>query len=115
MISPPVLTLYDVNRKTKVSSDTSKYGIRGVVLQEQDDGFWKPVAYFSRLLTNVESHYSPFEKEALGFTCLYERASDHILGKPITGVTDHKPLLPMLTTHCLDHLPPRIQRFRMLC
>ena len=39
LISPPVLALYDVNRKTKVSSDASKYGIGGVVLQEQDDGF----------------------------------------------------------------------------
>ena len=34
-ISPPVLALYDVNRKTKVSSDASKYGIGGVVLQEE--------------------------------------------------------------------------------
>ena len=113
LISPPVLALYDVNRKTKVSSDTSKYGIGGVVLQEQDDGFWKPFVYFSRVLTNVELHYSPTEKEALGFTWLCERASDYILGKPIIGVTDHKPLLPILMTHCLDQLPPRVQRFRM--
>ena len=106
MTLPPVLALYDVIRKTKVSSDASKYGIGGVVLQEQDDGFWKPISYFSRALTNVELHYSPIEKEALGFTWLCERASNYILGKPIIGVTDHKPLLPMLMTHCLDQLPP---------
>ena len=29
------------------------------------------------------------------------------------GETDHKPLVPMLMTRCLDQLPPRIQRFRM--
>ena len=52
-------------------------------------------------------------KNLLVFTWQCERASDYILGKPITGVTDHKPLLPMLMTHCLDQLPPRIQRFRM--
>ena len=113
MISPPVLALYDVDQKTKVSSDASKYGIGGAVLQEQDDGFWKPFVYFSRALTNVELHYSPTEKEALGFTWLCERASDYILGKPIIGVTDHKPLLPMLMTHCLGQLLPRIQCFRM--
>ena len=28
-------------------------------------------------------------------------------------MTDHKPLLPMLMTHCRDQLPPRIQRFRI--
>ena len=84
-----------------------------VVLQEQDDGFWKPIGYFSRALTNVELHYSLIEKEALGFTWLCECANDYIHGKPIIGVTDHKPLLPMLMTHCLDQLLPRIQRFRM--
>ena len=62
---------------------------------------------------NVELHYSPIEKEALGFTWLCEHASDYILGKPIIGVIDHKPLLPMLVTHCLDQLSPRIQRLRM--
>ena len=62
---------------------------------------------------NVELHYLPIEKEALGFTWLCERASDYIHGKPIIGVTDHKPLLPMLMTHCFDQLPPRIQCFRM--
>ena len=39
LISRPILALYDVNQKTKVSSDASKYVIGGVVLQEQDDGF----------------------------------------------------------------------------
>ena len=89
-----------------MSSDASAYGLGGVVLQQQDDKLWKPVAYFSRALTNVEAHYSPIEKECLGFTWVCERASDYILGKPINGETDHKPLLPMLTTHNLDQLPP---------
>ena len=62
----------------------------------------------------MESHYPSIEKEALGFTWICERASDYILGKPIIGVTGHKPLLPLFTTHCLDQLPPHhIQRFRM--
>ena len=86
-----------------------------VVLQQQDDELWKPVTYFSRALANVEAHYSPIGKECLGFTWVCEHASDYILGKPIIGETDHKPLLPMLTTHHLDQLPSRIQRFlRML-
>ena len=31
----------------------------------------------------------------------------------MTGETDHKPLVPMLTTHSLDQLLTRIQRLRM--
>ena len=95
-----------VTGKTKVSSDASAYGLGGVVLQQQDDESWKPLAYFSRALTNVETHYSPIEKERLGFTSVCEGASEYILGKPVVGETDHKTLLPMLTTHHLDQLPP---------
>ena len=108
-----MLALYDTNKKTKITSDASSYGLGGVVLQQQDDDTWKPVAYFSRALTTTEMHFSQIEKQCLAFTWLCERASDYILGKPIVGETDHKPLLPMLMTHCLDQLPPRIQRIRM--
>ena len=59
--------LYDVNRKTIVCSDTSKYGIGGIVLQEQDNGLRKPFAYSSRALTTTESRYSPVEKKCLAF------------------------------------------------
>ena len=109
----PMLALYDCNRETKVSADASSYGIGGVVYQLQDDNNWKAIAYFSRALTVTETRYSQIEKECLAFTWLAERASDYILGKEITGETDHKPLVPLLTTHCIDQLPPRIQRMRM--
>ena len=109
----PILALYDCNRETKISADASSYGIGGVVYQLQDDKNWKPIAYFSRALTPTEARYSQIEKECLAFTWLAERASDYILGKEIIGETDHKPLVPLLTTHCIDQLPPRIQRLRM--
>ena len=83
------------------------------MLQLQDDNSWKPIAYFSRALTNIEAHYSQIEKECLAFTWLCEQVSDYILGKAIIGETDYKPLLPMLMTHCLNQLPHCIQRFRM--
>ena len=109
----PILALYDCNRETKISADTSSYVIGGVVYQLQDDNNWEPIAYFSRALTATETRYSQIEKECLAFTWLAERASDYILGNEITGETDHKPLVSLLTTHCLDQLPPRIQRMRM--
>ena len=108
-----MLALYDTYKKTKITSDASSYGLVGVVLQQQDDDTWKPVAYLSRALTNTDMHYSQSEKECLALTWLCKRASDYILGKPIVGETDHKPLLPMLMTHCLDQVPPRSQRFCM--
>ena len=107
------MALYDRNKETKISADASPYGIGGVVYQLQADSNWKPIAYFSRALTQTETRYSQIEKECLAFTWLAERASDYILGKEITGETDHKPLVPLLTTHSIYQLPPRIQRMRM--
>ena len=39
--------------------------------------------------------------------------SDYIVGKSIIAETDHKPLVPLLTTRTLDEVPPRVQRLRM--
>lgn len=49
----------------------------------------------------------------MAFTWACERSSDYILGKPLVEETDHKPLVPLLTTRTLDQLPPRIKRFKM--
>ncbi|CAB3997437.1 Hypothetical predicted protein, partial [Paramuricea clavata] len=113
LISVPILALYDPNKETKINADASSYGIGGVVLQKQENNEWKPVSYISRALTDTESRYSQIEKECLAFTWACERSSDYILGKSFSGETDHKPLVPLLTTHTLDQIPPRIQRFRM--
>ena len=48
----------------------------------------------------------------MAFVWACERSSDFIWGKSITGETDHY-LVPMLTTHSLDQLPPRVQRLKM--
>ena len=84
--------------------------------QLQDDKLctsYKPTAYFSRALAATETRYSQIEKECLALTWVAERSSDYILRKKITGETDHKPLVTLLTTHCIDQLPPRIQRIRV--
>ena len=61
----------------------------------------------------MECRYSQVEKECLAFVWACKRSSDFIWEKSVTGKTDHKPLVPMLTTHSLDQLPPRVQRLRM--
>ena len=109
----PVLALYDPNTETKVAADVSSYGLGGVVLQLQPDKSWRPVSFLSRALTPTESRYAQIEKEALALTWACERSWEYITGKSIYVEMDHKPLVPLLSTHSLDQLPPRIQRFRM--
>ena len=82
-------------------------------LSKFSDKSWRPVSFLSRALTPTESRYAQIEKEALALTWACERSREYITGKSIYVETDHKPLVPLLSTHSLDQLPPRIQRFRM--
>ena len=113
LLSSPALSFYSPDRETVVSADASSYGIGSVLLQKQPDNVWKPVAYASRALTPAEQKYAQIEKEALAITWSCERFNDYLLGTTFHIHTDHKPLVPLLSTKNLEELPIRIQRFRM--
>ena len=110
---PSVLALYDTKRESRISADSSSYGLGAVLLQKQSDNLWKPVAYASRALTSTEGRYAQVEKEALACTWATERFTDYVLGKHFVLETDHKPLVSLLGNKNLDNLPPRILRFRL--
>ena len=106
--SAPVLALFDPNLKTTVSSDASSFGLGAVLLQTQRDGLRRPVAYISRAMNSTEQRYAQIEKEALVLTWACERFSDYLIGMTFHCETDHKPLIPLMSTKNLDELPPRI-------
>ena len=54
LMSKPVLQFYDVNRQTKISSDSNKDG-HGAVLLQLHGEVWKPVLYASRAMTEAET------------------------------------------------------------
>ena len=64
-------------------------------------------------MTETEQWYAQIEKEALAITWACEKFSEYILGLPIEIETDHKPLVPLLSSKQLDSLPPRVLRFRL--
>ncbi|GFS10775.1 Pol polyprotein [Elysia marginata] len=111
--SSPVLAHYCVGRESIIAVDTSNAGLGAVLLQVQPDGSRRPVSYISRSLTSAEKNYAVIGKEALAATWASERFSEYILGSQYTIETDHKPLVPLLTTKELHKMPPRIQRFRL--
>ena len=65
LTTAPILALYDPYRETKVNADASSYGIGGVVMQQQDNGDWKPISYVSRALSPAECRYSRDKKTGL--------------------------------------------------
>ena len=113
LTKPQVLALYNPEADTKISADASAYGLGAVLLQKTQDQTWRAVAYASRSLTETEMRYAQIEKEALATTWACERFTSYILGKHIAIETDHKPLVPLLSTKHLDAIPPRVLRFRL--
>ena len=69
------------------------------------------MAYASRAMSETEQRYSQIEKEALAIVWACEKFSDYIVGKLVQLETDHKPLVPLLSTTHLDRIPPRVLRF----
>ena len=113
MTQAPVLAHYCSEKETIISADVSSYGLGAVLLQVQEDDTKKPIAYASRSMTSTEQRYAQIEKEALATTWACEKFADFVLGKEFLIETDHKPLVPLLGSKCLQDMPPRIQRFRM--
>ncbi len=71
------------------------------------------MAYASRAMSEAERHYVQIEKEALAAMWACEKFSVYLLGLTFAIESDHKPLVPLLSTKCLNALPPRIIRFRL--
>ena len=111
--SSQVLGLYDPTNKTIVSADASSYGLGAVLQQQQKDGELRPIAFISRSLSDTEKRYAQIEKEALAVTWASERFKDYLIGLQYTLETDHKPLVPLLSSKNLEDLPIRVQRFRL--
>ena len=92
------LAHYDPKRQTIVAADNCQNGLGAVLLQVDADGNRQPICYASRSLTDAETRYAVIEKEALAATWACEKFSDYILGMSFTLETDHKPLVPLLST-----------------
>ena len=84
-----------------------------MVLLQEVDSKWQPVAYASRTMSDTERQYAQIEKEALSLTWAVENFSMYLLGRTFQMETDHKPLVPLLSSKNLDALPPRVLRFQL--
>jgi len=100
-----VLAHYDLNAATKISADIS-HGLGAVLLQQQDNCEWKPVAFVSRSLSDTESHYVQIETEALAPVWSCEKYADYVMSKPFLFETDHKPLVTLLGNKRLSTKSP---------
>ena len=68
-----------------------------------------PIAYGSKTLTSAETRYANIECELLGIVGGLEKFNYFTIGRPVTVLTDHKPLIA-ISKKSLVSAPPRLQR-----
>ena len=73
LCSPTVLVPFDPQKQIVLATDASPYGISAVLSHRFPDGSEKPIAFYSRVLTETEQRYSQIDKEALSIKSGVER------------------------------------------
>jgi len=61
----PVLVAPDIDKKMRMKVDASDYATGGVLSMECGDGLWRPVAFLSKSLNEMERNYEIHDKEML--------------------------------------------------
>ncbi|KFD59941.1 hypothetical protein M514_07281 [Trichuris suis] len=97
--SSDTLVHYDENLPLVLYTDACDCGLGAVLRRTFNAGTEKPIAFASRLLTDVEKRYSKVDKEALGIVFGVTKFAQYLYGRRFTLKTDHKPLERILGDH----------------
>ena len=60
-----MLVAPDLDKKIRIEVDVSDYATGGVLSMECKDGLWRPVAFLSKSLNEMERNYEIHDKEIL--------------------------------------------------
>lgn len=84
----PTLALYDPKAETELHTDACKWGLGGILLQRNDCGILRPVAYYSRQTTPEEQNYASYDLETLAVVSALQKFRVYLVGIKFKIVTD---------------------------
>lgn len=93
LTSAPILTNPDFSRKFYIHCDASDYGIGAVLVQLDENGEEKPIAFMSRKLNSAQRNYSVTERECLAAIEAIKRFRCYIELQEFEIITDHSSLV----------------------
>lgn len=99
----------DSSAPLAIVTDASDFAI-GSVIQQEVEGHWQPLGFFSRKLSPAQCKYSAYDRELLA---IYESVKyfRHMIElKPFFILTDHKPIVSAFKKS-LDSCSPRQFRY----
>ena len=79
------------NCKVCIVADVSDIAV-GAALQQETDGIWQPIAFFSRKLDKTQKHYSAFDRELFAAYSAIRHFRRFVDGRKFSLLSDHKPL-----------------------
>ena len=86
-----LLTHFDSTAKISLSVDASNFAM-GAVLQQHIGKTCKPLAFFSKKLSDPQKKYSTFDRELLAIYSAIKHFKHFLEGREFSVYTDHRPL-----------------------
>jgi hypothetical protein len=103
LVSIPLLVHFNPDLPKRMETDTSDGVIAGVLLQQEKDLQWHPVAFYSKTMIEAELNYPIHDKEMLAIVSgfLHWRIELEGIYNRIEVVSDYKALEYFITTKAL--------------
>ena len=99
LTNAPCLLTIDPTKPFTIHTDACKAGrgLGSVLLQQNHEGKWRPVAYHSTRLTEAERAHSATELEAMALVYAIRHWSPYLRLQKFTAVVDHHALIWLVT------------------
>lgn len=92
LCSKPILRIFDPVRPIIIYTDASIKGVGAVLKQEDENGLSRPVAYFSKKLSETQKKRKAIYLECLAIKEAVKYWQHWLMGKEFVVYSDHKPL-----------------------
>ena len=87
-----LLTYPDHNKPFYIYTDASDFQMGAVIMQRENAGVLRPVAYFSQKLSSAQRKYTTMEKELLSLVMVLKKCRTMLYGAKLLIYTGHKNL-----------------------
>ncbi len=109
LANEPVLAYFNTNIPSQIIVDASPIGLAAILTQRYGDNDFRIIAFASKSLSVTEQRYSQLEREALALLWGCQYFHIYIFGKPVTVLSDHKPLISIFNG--MSHRNTRLERW----